>query len=80
MNVVELQVDGIASESRLAAARWELFVFPEIRHVCPLGAGGRVAVLYDGTRPDIVGWLSALAAAGFAAWVVGPTRSARAAA
>jgi hypothetical protein len=65
VNVYELSLDGVESERRLHAARWELFVFPEIREVCRIGGAGRVGILYEGDEPNAEAWLDALAAAGF---------------
>ncbi len=80
MNVCELQLEDAAGERAFAAARWALFSFHEIRHVCPLGVGGQIAVLYDG-EPAVDAWLDALQTAGFSASSVeAPTDESREAA
>lgn len=66
MDVYELQIEGTESERGFAAARWELFQFHEIRHVCRLGSGGHVALLYNG-EPTPAEWVEALRDAGFPA-------------
>lgn len=66
MNVCELHLDGSAGEASFAAARWTLFTFHEIRHVCRLGSGGEIAVLYDG-EPMVDAWIAALHTGGFSA-------------
>jgi hypothetical protein len=63
VNVYELQLDGIESEPQLHAARWELFVCPEIRDVVRLG-NGHLAILYEG-EPEPARWLGILEEAGF---------------
>jgi hypothetical protein len=63
VNVYELQLDGVVNEQQLHAARWELFVCPEVRDVVLL-ANGHTAVLYDGA-PDAKRWLGLLAKAGY---------------
>jgi len=65
VNVYELYLDGVESERRLNAARWELFVFPEIREVCRIGASRHVAILHEADEPNVNAWLEVLAAAGF---------------
>ena len=67
MNVCELRIAGAERDAELAAARWELFVCPDVRHVYRIGNGDRVAVLYEGAEPDLSGWLAALTRAGYVA-------------
>ena len=64
MNVYELKLEGIENERQLHAARWELFVFPEVRDVRPLATGSGVTVVHDGP-PDAERWTNALEQAGF---------------
>jgi hypothetical protein len=64
VNVCELKLEGIENERQLATARWELFVFPEIRDVRPLAAGSGVTVVFEG-EPDAERWTHALEQAGF---------------
>lgn len=67
MNVYELRIAGAESDARLAAARWELFVFPDVRHVYRIGTTDHVALLYEGKRPDVRRWVAVLEQAGYAA-------------
>jgi hypothetical protein len=67
MNVCELCITGVDRDAVLAAARWELFVFPNVIHVHRSGGGERVAILYEGAEPDVKAWIEALAKAGYAA-------------
>jgi hypothetical protein len=67
MNVCELHISGVDRDAVLAAARWELFVFPNILHVHRIGNGERVAILYEGAEPDVGAWIAALGRAGYAA-------------
>jgi hypothetical protein len=67
VNVYELRIAGIGSDARLAAARWELFVFPDVRHVYRIGTTDHAAVLYEGAQPDVRRWVAVLERAGYAA-------------
>jgi hypothetical protein len=67
MNVCELRITGVDRDAVLAAARWELFVFPNVIHVHRIACGDRVAILYEGSGPDVQGWIEALGKAGYAA-------------
>lgn len=67
MNVCELRICGVDRDAALAAARWELFRFPAVRHVCRLGIGDRAAILYEGSQPDLPAWVETLGKAGYAA-------------
>jgi hypothetical protein len=69
--VSRLRITDTASDSRLAAARWALFVFPEIREVCRIVGSDEVAVLHNGAS-ELRVWLEALEAAGFAAAPAAP--------
>jgi hypothetical protein len=66
VNVYELRIAGVESDARLAAARWELFVCSEVRHVYRIGMTDKVAILYEGAQPDLRRWLSLLEQAGYA--------------
>jgi hypothetical protein len=66
VNVYELDLDGIESDARVWAARWVLFVCPEIRDVCRAGASDRLAIVHEGEQPDPARWLALLRSAGFA--------------
>lgn len=68
MNVCELYVETARSDRGLAAARWELFAFPEVSHVYRVGTTNRAAVLYVGGEPDLGRWLAALREAGIEAY------------
>jgi hypothetical protein len=65
VNVYELRVRGIEDERRLAALRWDLFVFPEVRDVVQTPRAETVAVLYEGGHPDPEAWSAALKEAGY---------------
>ena len=67
MNVCERCLDGARGDGRLAAARWELFAFPEVRHVYRIGTTNRAAILDEGEQPDLGRWLAALRDAGYEA-------------
>jgi hypothetical protein len=67
VNVYELRIRGVDRDAALAGARWELFRFPAVRHVCRLGFGDRAAILYEGSRPDLQAWVETLGEAGFVA-------------
>lgn len=71
MNVFELRIPGTERESRLWAARWELFVCPEIREVNRTGATDEVAILCDHEQPNVSHWLEVLEQAGYPAQLVG---------
>lgn len=64
MNVYELRIAGVASDARLAAARWGLFVFREVRRVYRIGTTDHVAMLYEGAQPDVRRWVAVLEEAG----------------
>jgi hypothetical protein len=67
VNVYELRIAGAESDARLAAARWQLFVFPEVRHVYRIGTTEHVAILYEGAQPDVRRWVAVLEQAGYTA-------------
>lgn len=67
MNVYELRVPGASDPRRLAAIRWELFFFPEVRGIFATVRPDAVAVLYEGERPAPAAWVRALRAGGYAA-------------
>lgn len=67
VNVYELRIAGVESDARLAAARWELFVCSQVRHVYRIGMTDKVAILHEGAQPDLRRWLSLLEQAGNAA-------------
>ena len=66
MNVYELRIAGVESDVRLAAARWELFVCSEVRHVYRIGRTDKVAILYESAQPNLRRWVSLLEQAGYA--------------
>ena len=65
MNVCELRIAGVERDVTLAAARWELFAFAEIRHLYRIGSTNQVVILYDGAQPDDGRWIAALDRAGY---------------
>jgi 20S proteasome alpha/beta subunit len=67
VNVYELRIAGVASDARLAAARWGLFVFREVRRVYRIGTTDHVAMVYEGAQPDVRRWVAVLEQAGYAA-------------
>jgi hypothetical protein len=69
MNVSELRIEGAQNDATLAAARWALFVFSEIRHVYRIGTTDQAAVLHTGEAAPHR-WVAALADAGCAATTV----------
>ncbi len=75
MNVFELRIPGTESESRLWAARWALFVCPEIRDVNRTGATDEVAILCEDAQPDFSHWLEVLDEAGYPSQLVGAEAS-----
>lgn len=87
MNTYELRVAGVETDARLAAARWELFVCPEVRDVARMDEFERVAIRYEGAQPDVGRWIELLSRAGYpastfeqaetppaAAWAMSPPR------
>lgn len=67
LSACELRITGVDRDAALAAARWELFVFADVRHVCRVGVGDRAAIIYEGAEPDLEAWIEALAEAGYGA-------------
>ena len=67
MNVYELRIAGVASDARLAAARWGLFVVRKVRRVYRIGTTDHVAMVYEGAQPDVRRWVAVLEQAGYAA-------------
>jgi 3-dehydroquinate dehydratase len=67
MDAYELRVDGLRDQARVAAVRWELFVFTEVRDVVATLRAETVAVLYEGGRPDPDAWCATLRDAGYEA-------------
>lgn len=65
MQTHELRLVGIDTDEQLYAARWALFVFPEVRDLRRIGPAGRVEVIYDNEKPAIDEWLTALHQAGY---------------
>ena len=75
MNAYELRIRGLADTIALAEARWELFLFPEVRDLAPAEAGDLFVVLYEGERPDPTAWCRVLSAAGYPAQPMEPLSS-----
>lgn len=67
MNTYELRLAGVENEARLAAARWALFVCPEVRDLRATNAPDRVTVVYEGVQPDVARWVAVLIEAGYPA-------------
>jgi len=72
MKSYELRIRGLRDASALAAARWELFVFPEVRDLLPWSGTDRFIVLYEGVSPHPTAWCRVLSAAGYPARPTGP--------
>lgn len=67
MHVYELRVPAASDPRRLAAVRWDLFVFPQVRDVVATSRSGVIGVVYEGERPAAVEWVRTLRTAGYAA-------------
>lgn len=67
MTTCEIAVHGLVDERLVAAVRWELFVFGEVRDVLAAVRPGRVTVVYEGEVPGVAAWCRVLAEAGFRA-------------
>jgi hypothetical protein len=63
VGVCEIEIDGIESDLAFAAARWDLFAFPDVLHVLRIGSLNRALVVYRGPRPEIDCWVGALRSA-----------------
>jgi hypothetical protein len=72
MKSYEVRIRGLGAASSLAAARWELFVFPEVRDLLPWSGRDRFVVLFEGERPDPSAWCRVLSAAGYPAQPIEP--------
>jgi len=71
MKSYEVRIRGLRDASSLAAARWELFVFPEVRDLLPWSGSDRFIVLYEGERLDPTAWCRLLSATGYPAQPIG---------
>ena len=58
--VCEISIPGIAQDATFAAARWELFRFPTVRHVFRIGTTSRALIIYAGHEPQLRDWMSAV--------------------
>ena len=76
MNVFELRIRGVDRPSTLAAARWELFAFPEIRDLVRMPGQHRFAVIYEGDVADAAAWCKELTDQGFPSEPIGRTDTA----
>ena len=72
MNVYALRIADAATEAALAAARWQLFVFPQVRDLRRGISADVVEVLYEGGEPNVGAWLAVLEQAGYEAEPLGP--------
>lgn len=65
MEVYELRIARLRGQAMVAAVRWQLFLFPEVRDVVPSVRPETVAVLYEGGHPEPDAWCGALRQAGY---------------
>lgn len=72
MNVYALRIANAATEAALAAARWQLFVFPQVRDLRRGSGDDLVEVLYERGDPNVGAWLAVLEQAGYEAEPLGP--------
>jgi hypothetical protein len=73
MNVLELRIAGVEDDEQFAAARWELLAFGRISRVDRIGTTDHILIGYQGTKPRMRTWLSALAKASYRAEPIGVT-------
>ena len=67
----ELRIRGLDHLSSFAAARWELFAFPEVRDLARRRGRDRFVVIYEGGPADPGAWCRLLAEAGYLAEPLG---------
>jgi hypothetical protein len=72
MNAYELRIQGLGNAISFTAARWELFVFPEVQGLARGMARNQFVVLYEGESADPTAWCRVLSAAGYPATPAGP--------
>ena len=65
MNLYPLLIADATCDAALAAARWQLFVFPEVRDLRRGATNDTAVVVYEGEAPDVAAWLAVLAGAGY---------------
>ena len=71
LDAYELRIRGLEHLISFAAARWELFAFPEVRDLVRAPGRNRFLVLYDGEPADPDAWCQLLQDAGYPAEPVG---------
>ena len=74
MHVYELRIRGLDAPGRRAAARWELFVCPEVRDLVKAAGPDRFLVLYEGDWDQHAVWCRVLENAGYEVEAIGPVR------
>jgi len=70
-NAYELRICGLEHLISFAAARWELFAFPEVRDLARGHGRHRFDVLYEGDQADPDAWCRRLTGAGYPAKPLG---------
>jgi hypothetical protein len=70
VHAYELRIRGLDDNARVATARWQLLVCPEVRDLVRAGTD-RFLVLYEGRWDQSKIWCRVLANAGYAAEPIG---------
>ena len=71
LSAYELRISGLDQLVSFGVARWELFVFPEVRDLVRGQGRHRFIVLYEGDQPDPEAWCRVLTDAGYPAEPLG---------